>query len=253
MNIINITETELQNMKILTNLSYESVLYIKNNKVFKIFRRKNENKKYAQYDLSVLQNKKNKLECLDTINLSDSFIKAKELIFIDGEFRGYTIDFIPSSTLDEFLFKSRQKKIIILKKIKQLINEAHKNNIIIGDLNASNILINSDKVYICDLDNSTINQYKTDSFPKALTNTYLNILPLDERLDLFLYNIIVLYMFYYHIPTVISNKRIMINTPLGKDKELWDLYNQLFNFEDQQYMPPNFLEAIEKQKRFFLF
>ena len=253
MNIINITEDDLNKMKVLFDDSYESIVYLQNNKVFKIFRRKDEYKNYAQYDTDILQNKRNKLEYLDTINLSENFIKAKELIFIDGQFRGYTMDFISFSTLDDFIFKNRKIKIALLKIVKQLIDEAHKHDIILGDLNTSNILINNDKVYICDLDNSTISQYKTDSFPKALTHEYLKILPLDKRLDLFLYDILVLYMFYHRIPMVILNKRIMADTSLRRNKELWDLYNQFLDFNNEQYTPPDFLEVIEKQKRFFLF
>lgn len=251
MNFTNITEEELQNMKILSDSSYESKVYLKNNKVFKIFKQKDESG--AKYDNQVLENKRKKLICLDNIKLSNNFVKPKELVFINNQFKGYTMDFISYTTLDDFLFKSKRDKIFLLKAVKDLIKEAHSNNIILGDLNSFNFLIDDYKVYICDLDNSTIGQYKTDSFPKMLTDQYLNNLPLDERIDIFLFDILVIYMFYYRTPINIINKRLMEKTSLRNNKEIWLLYNQLLDFNNKNYTPPNILDTIEKQKRFFLF
>ncbi len=250
MNIINITEEQLKNMPILSNSSYESVVYLQNDKVFKIFKRENENG--AQYNSQDLENKRLKLMQLNKIKLSSNFVKAKDLIFINNEFRGYTMDFISYITLDDYLFKSKKDKIFLLKAVRELIKEAHSNNIILGDINCNNILINNNKIYMCDLDNSTIGKYKTDSFPKRLTDQYLYNLPLDERIDWFLYDIVILYMFYHRDPIVILNERIMKKTQLVNNKKMLALYNQLLDFKNQDYNPPDILDAIEKKKRFFI-
>lgn len=244
MKIINLKEKDLNRFILLSDKSYESIVYLCRNKVFKIFRRE----KFAQYTNQELINKQAKLLLLNDMDLDERFVKGKELIFINNEFCGYTMDFISFETLDDFLFKNNRIKVNLLKQIKNIIKEAHQKGIILGDINSNNFIIKNGLAYICDLDNCTLGNYKTDRFNICLTNNYLRKKELNQNIDLYLFNILIIYMITKIVPPSLFNSNIIKNSIFGKNQLLWEFYVKTLNLEVDNTLTDEALKILEKKR-----
>ena len=248
MNIIYLNENDLNKFIKISDDSFESVVYLYKNKIFKVFKTKNDKYNCAQYEKNDLENKRNKLILLNQMNLDSRFVTAKELIYINNEFRGYTMDFISFNTLDDFLFKNRKLKIYLLQQIKSIIESAHKNDLILGDINSRNFFIRNNYIYIGDLDNCTINEYKTDSLNMSIVKEYLNFQPIDKNFDIFMFNILAIHLITKISPACVLTPFCIENTIFGKNKKLWNFYINFLKFYNSNYKVENVLDVMEKEK-----
>ncbi|MBR1376633.1 MAG: hypothetical protein IJ565_02350 [Bacilli bacterium] len=129
----------------------ESKVYLYGNKIIKIFQTKKK---------PILENKYNKLLLLNKIDLKT---RPLDLIYINDEFKGYSM----FKLKDYKEFKPKEytirERIDILKLLYKKLEYMHKKGIVYGDIRSSNILINSKKdIALCDLDNVKINDYDFD-------------------------------------------------------------------------------------------
>lgn len=241
MNIIYIKENELKKFKLISNENYE--IYFCNNKLYKIF-----NKEYLKH-----QNLEQKLLLLDNIILDDRFNKAQELIYIDNEFRGYTMDFISLITLEECMFKSLQQKISLLKQIKDIIIKAHDNNITLGNIYMRNFTLKGNTVHISNLDDCSIGNYDISYFNRAITRRYLSFQPLDENIDWYLFNVIVISLTANIYPPFMLDCYCMKNTIFDLDPQLKEYYTRFLDFKNPNYQNEDILDILKNKKRFFIF
>lgn len=102
MNIIKISDKILRQTPKYTG--YESNIYEVDGVLLKIFK---------TYDLKTLKNKRDKIEIIHTLDIDDP--KPIDLIEINGEFKGYSIEKTDYHILDVFK-GSKKEKLEILKK-----------------------------------------------------------------------------------------------------------------------------------------
>lgn len=251
MNIVELKEEDLLNFKILSNSSHESIVYFNNNIVYKIFRRDGDNyENKAKYTKEILENKRKKLLLLNDISLDNRFIKANSLIYINDEFRGYTMDFISYITLNDCINKRKKEKLRLLKEAREIIKEAHKNGIILGDINLKNFILGN-ILKIGDLDNCCIDEFKTDSLNYSIIDRYLLFKKFDENLDWYLFNIISIAMITNRYECFVLDSFNLRDTIVFKNKELLDFYINLINFKINDYSE-DVINILEKKKKIFI-
>ena len=79
-----------------------------------------------------------------------------------------------------------KEKIYYLKKQEELIKRAHKNNLILIDLNPKNFIIDkNDNLIAIDTDNYIVNEYKNDIFPTYFYEYYTSKVShnIDNNID----------------------------------------------------------------------
>lgn len=246
MKSIELTNKEFEKFLTLFNTSYESIIYYKDDIIYKIFRRdKDSNNKYAKYDENVLENKKKKIMLLNEMDLDEHFLKPQDLVYIDGEFRGYTMEFASLDTLGDYMFNKRKDKIKYLKEARNLITKAHEKGIILGDVNVFNFIFKDNFLALGDLDNATIFPYKTDVFNENISGRYLYYHPLDKNLDIFLFNIMSLSLLTKIAPSYI------LTTPSYeiKGRKLSEIHEHLLTFTDDNYENQEILEILDCKKK----
>ena len=141
-----------------------------------------------------LKNKEKKIELINKTPI-EGFVKPNDIIFDMHGFRGYTMEKLISNTtlldivLDEE--KSLAEKIEFLKKIENLIKNAHKNDVLLIDLNFKNFIIENNDVKGVDIDNFMIGGYEADCLPSATYNYYLDTVSknINENMDKFAFAI----------------------------------------------------------------
>lgn len=248
MEIIELKEEDLKYFYILSNKTNESIIYLNNGIVYKIFRRDIDNyKDKAKYSKDNLENKRKKILLLDEIDLDERFLKATGLIYINNEFRGYTMDFASYLTLASFSFEKKKVKLERLKEARNIIIEAHKNNIILGDINLENFILKNGYLCLGDLDNCKIGAYNCDCFNLSIAKEYLKNKAVDENFDWFLFNVIVLSMITNIIPSFILTPNNLEKTIIFKNRQLYDFYMNLINFKiDSEKDAIDILESKKK-------
>lgn len=164
MEIINQEDLDMMLLDVLGQ-GQEGVLLHDEKNVYKFFR--------EITDLSLAE-KESKLIILDGI-LPENFTGPKSLIYKNNEFSGYTMDYIKNSiNLLEYSIRTNTDKgkvKDILLKVSDSLKKLHNldENIIVGDLNPRNILV--DKTYtphIIDVDSFKINGYLCNCYPLFL-------------------------------------------------------------------------------------
>ena len=163
---------------------YESSIYKDNDILYKIF--KTDNKK-------LLDNKMKKLELISNkIWLEKCFVSMPiNLIMADDNFIGYTAQYKPGFEEFNSFEKDTQKKVEYLKRIKELIVQLHINNILFGDIRHCNILSKNGNMRFSNYDNISIGDYGFDTTNYA-EDIYINELGIDENLDIYMYNLLVI-------------------------------------------------------------
>ena len=162
----------------------ESDLYLYKTLILKIY------KKFKKKEYKIKNKKLDKLGQLDEI---EGLIIPKYKIDIDGVFSGCASTYIKDTNNFLDLYEAPLKEIIYLyKEASKIIEKAHNNEIIIGDVNSSNILFKNKRVYFCDIDSCLI-----DKIPSVVTSSILyynpnieEFIPFSKGSDKFLINML---------------------------------------------------------------
>ena len=160
---------------------FESRIYLHEDSLMKIF-----------YD-KVTDNKLAKIEILSKID--EDIIKPKSIVLDrDGIPFGYTMDYKKDYKKIDMSKYSESHRIEYLKLLKEKLDILHKHDIVFADIKSSNILVNGNSMYLCDLDNTKIGKHKIDIL-NAATKPYTQaVTSIDETLDNYMYNVYVLKM-----------------------------------------------------------
>ena len=182
----------------------ESNLFHNQEHIYKIFK-----------DLSIYQTmkKQRKIELLKDGENLENVIMPKDELFYQNEFIGYTMEYIKNS-IPLFDFNKRSKDISLFLKILLIVSKSlekiHQDprNILVGDLNFDNIIIDKDfNPYFVDFDSCKIKGLENEAIP-AILGSYLlnrNIIKVDttKNTDKFSLLLCTLYMiFKKHIDVV---------------------------------------------------
>ncbi|MCI6002197.1 MAG: hypothetical protein MRZ37_03525 [Tenericutes bacterium] len=224
----------------------ESNLYLNKNLVFKIFKNKN--------DIALMKNKEKKIDFLKTSNIEE-FILPKHKIYVDNFFAGYSSNhFTDSKTLDNIYYLPLDKKIQILTKVSQSLENIHENCIILGDINAGNILYNNNTIKFADIDSANIEDLPCDNYSQALNNQNIDPFRINTvESDIYLLNLLVLELVLYYdvanMPAYDKETFISdINTyrlPIEINNIFTHLYDMV-NGEEYYGYPHEYLDSLGK-------
>lgn len=135
-------------------ISSEAVIYNTGSLLYKKF--------LNMTPLSVLENKEKKLIILDNINeIKKYYNKIFGIVKNDNVINGYLIGKIPGLQLSK-LKVDFDKKIMILKELKNILEELRKYGVYYDDLNLNNIFYTNNNVKLIDIDNIKIGIYPAD-------------------------------------------------------------------------------------------
>ena len=185
------------------------------------------------------------------------FIIPKDLLFLKSTFTGYTMqylddDYFPISTIFSKNFCTRNKidnifKTQIIKKLHRAVENAHQNNIVLGDLNQFNILINM---------KGDLKIIDTDSFATPV-NSHSGIL-LEEIRDYFYNGLINKMSDYFAFSVIVFNLLTFVHPYKGIHKRFKNLKDRMINRisiieSSPELKIPNFYNPISDNKLETLF
>ena len=211
---IELNTINFKKFKLISQFSEEANIYSDHKTVYKIFK-----------DDTDVKTKEAKVEALCGIKV-EGLILPKEKIMC-GDFVGYSMNFIQGKYINRLKLDIKQL-INLFKRISALLKKYHNLDIILGDLNYTNILIKSlEEIYFCDVDNCKILSYNIDCLP-YLTIEYLQFvgfdfdkLSIDKNLD----NLSLYLLFLY----ILFNKQNFLTIKqheIEKKLERFGLLNQ---------------------------
>ena len=150
--MINLTKNEIENLEFIGAGNFGSV-YRKDNIAYKIYKdkvttsygeyTKNPSLKYKSMRLNRLIKKGYNIQHTNLI---------KDVIFVDGIFKGVTYPYCDGSTLDTIILYPMKKKIDIAKQLVKNASELTDNHIYPTDYKLKNIVLQDEQVRIIDLD-----------------------------------------------------------------------------------------------------
>lgn len=240
MNIITLDEKQIQDMKIIGK-GHEGTIYEYNKQALKLFNSEvNTDTKIAKIKL---------LHDSPVGNLA-----TKPLAIVDtGLRKGYTMkQFESNLTLANLLRLEYKDKLIILKRIKNIIEDLHALEIIVGDIRYENILISENIIKFCDSDNFGINGINPE-----LLNIYSKIYEhryhkSDIHLDTFSFNVMSL-LYLFTIPTDMIVDYVM-NTDKIHEERIKELFKAILN--DEKYTEEYFIDSLngnpKKKRKLFI-
>lgn len=180
MNELKLTNEEFKEYQYLSE-GAEAILYYKDNVVLK---------KYDDID----QNAIDKIKIFNFLNL-DNATNPKELVSIDNNTIAFTMDFKRGYyPISNAKFLSIAKRFDLLNKIKNILINFHKHNVIYGDLSIGNIITNDEDVYLCDIVNAMVDRHKFNSSSHAMRNYEEQNGKYDIYLDNYMLNILTIYL-----------------------------------------------------------
>lgn len=202
MNQIKIGDIDFPHLQIVhSDNNLESTIYHDDKKAYKIFKGQNKNE---------LKFKKTKIEILgDGIQLPN-VVMPQDVILSEDYFWGYSMDYIQNSIPLYDFMTSNHEYFEIIRRLSQTIAKIHQDprNIVIGDLNFDNIVMDKDNnFHIVDIDSCQIAGIPNETISQILmlylTRTGIspkNINQNHDRLSLLLS--VLTKLFNKHILTV---------------------------------------------------
>lgn len=226
MNVINLNKQQFSN---LTPYSLPDNLFVAESQMF-LFPQKSNNKILKMYNTKNTRILDNKLKTIlslikyeKTINIK-SIVFPKDIIMLENNFIGYTMDLIKGQNLEESLLSYDipiERKInylyqvgVILEKINNVRKYTELKDFYLIDIHENNFIVDKfDIVRLIDIDSSKINNNnvstmqskylqstsiisKIDKYKEANSNAYgTNYIP-SRDIELYCYNIMILNFLY---------------------------------------------------------
>lgn len=184
MEILKITTDDIKEEKRFKE-GFESIIYTyKDGSLIKVY----YDRKYF------LKNTLKKIELFSQLSIPFVALPQK-MVELSGEKVGYSMQKINGITLDVARRILTEEEIIkILKKLERILEDLHKHDIVVGDLNPQNILTDGEDVYLLDIVCSKIGNYNFSEKSKTMS-VYLSYNKIvDKRMDNFMLNILTVYM-----------------------------------------------------------
>lgn len=172
-NIVEYYKSGMESNLFLYNNDNRIVLFKKFKETFMSYKKRDNLEEY-------LKLKEKKVKYILNSPLFKDEVKIIDLVYDRNLFIGYTMNLEKDYSIN--LVRDNNKKIKILKELKEKIIKLNNNNIFIGDFNPKNVLYDYDngKIKLCDLDNFIINDLDSDmksiyriQFEKLYTNIKL--------------------------------------------------------------------------------
>ncbi len=236
---IEMEQLNFQEMTLLTeDPSYESFVFLHHHIIYKIFKSEH---------IKDLKNKEKKVALLSQMSKIPEMCLPQKGIYHQDQFIGYTMSYFSGKSLSFYTFASNKKKMYLLQEAKQILEQIHQYQILLGDINEHNILVNDKgKIAFCDLDNCSIQGYPQDNF-RDFQQEYLKNHDIDLQFDYYNFNITCLSLL-----TKIVDSRVLYeiqNHPYRKkiEKQAFEEFLMQKPLSGSPYL----LDHVQKRKRFF--
>lgn len=176
MNKINVNEIDFSKLNKLDVKSSENTVYLddKNEKIYKMFLSK---------DLDLSKKKEENLEVFNGIKKDINIVIPEHKIMSNGTLIGTIERYIKGDDLKDInhRFSNIYDKILFCLDMSKTLEEIHKENIVVSDINPGNIRIGEDKkAYYIDILNAGINGSSPLATSKILLN-YIRNVKLDTK------------------------------------------------------------------------
>ena len=234
-------------------------------------------KEYYNDTKSVIDNKIYTVECLNKYNelrKINELIIPEYFIFLEGQFKGIMMNFIPGTNLENILYNSSytiREKLNYLKRLGIILDQIDKLNksininFRIGDLHEGNIIIDkNDEIKIVDLDSCKIcNNFSSYSkYLSSLVNVWMDnkkyklsekgigrTIDQNRNTDMYCYNIMILNTLYQgNVATLDIDcfyNYLNYLEHIGFDKELLYKLSKLYTKQDNENIY-EYLDTISK-------
>ena len=145
--------------------------------------------KYFFYK-TVAENKIEKIKLIKDLNI-ENITKPKDIVYINGDISGYTMNYIDNKThLKKYLLSdnSIENKINLLKQLEGIMKNLHKNDIVMVDSFYHNFLVNDMKITAIDIDNYYVKGIENDFIPDSIYDSYIENINSEITSDMDKYN-----------------------------------------------------------------
>lgn len=96
--------------------------------------------------------------------LGSIVVRPTRKIYYNGQFVGHTKPFIDGINLNEYSVKNNEEYLKILKELSKFLKYLHENNIVLGDMDFRNVIINESGIYYIDIDEAGFKPYKPEAY-----------------------------------------------------------------------------------------
>lgn len=185
----------------------------------------------------------NELKYLNYLNLKE-ITNPLDLIIINNQIKGFSMKYFNGFRFD-FYTEKYSKKIELLKKAKEQIQNIHRNNIIIGDLHDGNILYNEKQVIFCDPDGLLFNKKvkRQNIWEKEYYDYFKEV---DKRCDIYLFNILTLALIQKRSWSTIKHMDIGF-----KNNELSKILSFINDFKESNYDCSYMIDYLPENEKEF--
>lgn len=179
-------------------------------------------------------NKELKLLLLNESKALVNDIKLLKRVYDKDQFIGFTSEYEPHKTLENFDFASKKKRIKLLEQIQQRYQELNKEGIYIGDFNEKNFAVFGDKVRLFDIDNFRIGDIDFD-VKNIMMKNYFDQCPSNiQNIDYYCFNYFVLaYISKIATPYIVWQLYYNDLPKEFKTEECRRIYQKLLKMDDK--------------------
>ena len=200
----------------------------------------------------IIKNKENKIKLIPEIEELNKDVKIYDLVYDkEGNFVGYTMEVDLYNSLNIYRSShNNEKKIELLKKLRERIEQLNEKGIYIGDFNPSNFGIKENGIKLFDLDNYRIGEYDFD-FKDTFVNKFEKKSSKKEKIDNYCFNYLTLYYLMNIVSLNVSSEVDKKGLPkIIRTDENKKLYENLKNINDD-YEPIYFIDSQKRKKGLF--
>lgn len=204
-------------------------------------------KLFTTTDSNILENKEKKIILLNRKPLSEGILKPIKTVSNNDQIIGFTQELVwPHQTFFDLKVATKKaKRIEYLQQVKKLIEELHNNNIIHGDIRSFNLLVQNNKVKICDMDNCIVDNLNSD-LDGWCTNFYQQkVKNIDPKLDIFCFNLVTIAILKQTFD-IYAIDHIKNSLPIYKD--IYQIYQNMINL-DSNYNGEYLIDYINKKTK----
>lgn len=203
---------------------------------------------FQKQNSDIIKDKIYKLERLNDFNFSKNIIVPDKIVYIDNMPMGFSTKLQENTrNLEEYVFKSKKKKIELLQKAKDLVIELNEKNIVHCDINNHNFITDGNEVYLLDMLSCEFDDFKNYKNNILYTKYIKKFGYIDKSFDIYSFNMMTYGFLYKIYLTSIEMNILNGNFSIFEKKEIKEMYNNLLLFDDNSYDDNFIIDEYQKK------